>query len=87
MNRRSTIVNQNAFACSPSAQMPFSRDISSIRIFCKDIHETLKYVDKKNDEIQKEHTSLSPPSLLVDMSMLFDFPERMCMCQSLSLSL
>ena len=60
-----------------------------IRIFCKDIHETLKYVDefselKKNDEIQKEHTSLS---LLVDLSMHFDFPERMCMYQSLSLSL
>ena len=40
------------------------KDISSIRIFCKDIHETLKYIDefselKKNDEIQKEHLSLS----------------------------
>ena len=65
------------------------KDISSIRFFCKDKHETLKFVDefselKKNDEIQKEHISLS---LLVDLSMHFDFPERMCMYQSLSLSL
>ena len=39
------------------------KDISSIRIFCKDIREALKYVDEfselKNDEIQKEHISLS----------------------------
>ena len=40
------------------------KDILSIKIFCKDIHESLKYVDehselKKNDEIQKEHTALS----------------------------
>ena len=34
------------------------------------------------------HLSLSLSlSLLVDLSMLFDFPERMCMYQSLSLSL
>ena len=68
------------------------KDISSIRFFCKDIHETLKYVDEfsvlKNDEIQKEHLSLSLSlSLLVDLSMHFDFPERMCMYQSLSFSL
>ena len=39
------------------------------QIFCKDVHESLKYVDEffelKNDEIQKEHASLSL-SLLVD---------------------
>ena len=33
------------------------------QIFCKDVHESLKYVDEffelKNDEIQKEHASLS----------------------------
>ena len=44
------------------------KDISSIKIFCKDIHESLKYVDElsglTNDEIQKEHASLS---LLVDL--------------------
>ena len=37
------------------------------QIFCKDVHESLKYVDEffelKNDEIQKERASLS---LLVD---------------------
>ena len=68
--------------------------MTSIRIFCKDIHETLKYVDEfsvlKINEIQKEHTSLSPSlslSLFVDLSMHFDFTEMMCMHQSLSLSL
>ena len=39
------------------------KDISSIKIVCKDIHESLKYVDElselKYDEIQKEHASLS----------------------------
>ena len=44
------------------------KDISSIKIFCKDKHESLKYVDElselKNDEIKKEHASLS---LLVDL--------------------
>ena len=43
------------------------KDISSINFFCQDVHESLKYVDElfelKNDEIQKEHASLS---LLVD---------------------
>ena len=33
------------------------------QIFCKDVHESLKHVDEffelKNDEIQKEHASLS----------------------------
>ena len=57
------------------------KDISSIR----DIHKTLKYVDEfselKNDEIQKEHTSLS-----LDLSMHFDFPERTCTYASLSFS-
>ena len=73
-------------------QYSHSRTSRTIRIFCKDLHETLKYVDqfselKKNDEIKKEHThnSLSV-SLLVNPPMHFDFPERMCMHQSLSLS-
>ena len=58
--------NQNAFDRSPSAQMPTSTSSlycntsRTIRFFCKDLHETLKYVDElselKNDEIQKEHT-------------------------------
>ena len=40
------------------------KDISSVKLFCKDIHESLKYVDelKKYDEIEK-NTHLS---LLVD---------------------
>ena len=70
------------------------KDISSIRIFCKDIHEALKYVDefselKKMTKLKKNtHLSLSLSlSLLVDLSMHFDFPEMMCMYQSLSLSL
>ena len=66
------------------------KDISSIRFFCKDIHKTLKYVDKfselKMTKFKKELTHLSL-SLLVDLSMHFDFPERMCMYQSHSLSL
>ena len=62
--------NQNAFRLlSICANAVYTvkqslKDISSIKIFCKDIHESLKYVDelselKKNDEIQKEHASLS----------------------------
>ena len=88
MNRYTFVLpseNQNAFACSPSAQMPFIMLSRRSVFFCKDIHETLKYVDEftelKNDEIQKEHTPLSLSlslSLLVDLSMHFDFPERMC---------
>ena len=58
--------------------------------FCKDIHETLKYVDEFSELKKmtkfKTNTSLSL-SLLVDLSIHFDFPERMCMYQSLSLSL
>ena len=53
--------------------------------------KTLKYVDEfselKNEEIKKEHLSPSSLSLLVDLSMHFDFPERMCMYLSLSLFL
>ena len=72
MNRYTFVLpSENQNACSPSAQMPFimlyfhsiDKDISSIKIFCKDIHKSLKYVDEfselKNDEIQKEHASLS----------------------------
>ena len=52
----------------PSAQMPnsslYCNTVTSIRIFCKDLRETLKYVGKfselkLNDEIQKEHTRIS----------------------------
>ena len=54
MNRYTFVLpseNQNAFACSPSAQMPFmyyshSRTSRRSDFFCKDIHETLKYVDE-----------------------------------------
>ena len=68
------------------------KDISYNQIFCKDLHETLKYVDEfselKNDEIQKEHTHTPLSlSLLVDLRMHFDFPERICMHQSPSLFL
>ena len=63
--------NQNAFRllsiCANAVYNVIQslKDISSIIFFfCKDIHESLKYVDelselKKNDEIQKEHASLS----------------------------
>ena len=79
MNRYTFVLpseNQNAFRLlSICANAVYNvhviqslKDISSIKCFCKDIHESLKYVDelselKKNDEIQKEHLSLS---LLVD---------------------
>ena len=50
--KRYTFVLPSEIACSPSAQMPFimlyshsMTLISSIRIFCKDIHEPMKYVD------------------------------------------
>ena len=72
MNRYSFVLpseNQNAFRllsiCANAVYNVIQslKDISSIKIFCKDIHESFKYVDKlselKNDEIQKEHTSLS----------------------------
>ena len=64
-------------------------DISSIRFFLQrytrnfEIRRRVLRV-KKNDEIKKEHLSLS---LSLYLSMHFDFPERMCMYQSLSLSL
>ena len=61
--------NQNAFRlhsiCANAVYNVIQslKDISSINFFCKDIHESLKYVDElselKNDEIQKEHASLS----------------------------
>ena len=72
MNRYTFVlpsVNQNAFRllsiCANAVYnvIQSHKDISSIKIFCKDIHEFLKYVDElselKNDEIQKEHASLS----------------------------
>ena len=77
MNRYTFVLpseNQNAFRllsiCANAVYnvIQLLKNISSIKIFCKDIHESLKYVDelselKKNDEIHKEHASLS---LLVD---------------------
>ena len=72
MNRYTFVLpseNQNAFRllsiCSNAVYNVILslKDISSINFFCKDIHESLKYVGKlseiKNDEIQKEHASLS----------------------------
>ena len=55
------------------------KDISSIRFFCKDKHETLKFVDEFSELKKmtkfKKNTSLSL-SLLVDLSMHFDFPRK-----------
>ena len=58
----------------------------------KDLHETLKYVDEFS-ELKKmmkfkmnTHTYISL-SLLVNLPMHVDFPKRMCMHQSPSLSL
>ena len=73
MNRYTFVLpseNQNAFRllsiCANAVYNVIQslKDISSIKFFCKDIDESLKYVDelselKKNDEIQKEHASLS----------------------------
>ena len=77
MNRYTFVLpseNQKAFRllsiCANAVYnvMQSPKDISSIKIFCKDIHESLKYVDElselTNDKIQKEHASLS---LLVDL--------------------
>ena len=79
MNRYTFVLpseNQNAFRllsiCANAVYNVIQslKDISSINFFfCKDIDESLTYVDelselKKNDEIQKEHASLA---LLVDL--------------------
>ena len=73
MNRYTFVLpseNQNAFACSLSAQMPFIMKYSHSRTS----HRSEFFAkSKKNDKIQKEHLSLSL-SLLVDLSMHFDFP-------------
>ena len=69
------------------------KDISSIRFFLQRYTQNFEIrrqvLRVKNDESQKRtHTSLSLSlSLLVDLSMHFDFPERMCMYQSHSLYL
>ena len=62
------------------------KDIASVNFFLQRYTRNFQYLDEfsefKNDEIQKEHTfSLS---LLVNLSMHFDFCERMCIYQSLS---
>ena len=72
MNRYTFVLpseNQNAFRllsiCANAVYKIIQslKDISSIKIFCKDIHESLKYVDELSElinyEIQKEHASLS----------------------------
>ena len=77
MNRYTFVLpseNQNAFRllsiCANAVYNVIQslKDISSIKFFCKDIHESLKCVGElselKNDEIQKEHASLS---LLVNL--------------------
>ena len=64
--------NQNAFRLLSICANAVYNVIHSLRtsrrsfffFFCRDIHESLKHVDelselKKNDEIQKEHSSLS----------------------------
>ena len=63
--------NQNAFRLLSICANAVYNVIQSLnrqghlvdQIFCKDVHESLKYVDEffelKNDEIQKEHASLS----------------------------
>ena len=75
MNRFTFVLpseNQNAFRllsiCSNAVYRLLNRQGHLVdQIFCEDVHESLKYVDEffelKNDEIQKEHASLS---LLVD---------------------
>ena len=62
------------------------KDISSIRIFCKDIHETLKYVDEFS---KRTHLSLS---LSLSLSLYLMICRctliflKGCACTSLSLS-
>ena len=77
MNRYTFVLpseNQNALSAYNVA------DVLKIRFFCKDIHETLKYAAEfsrvKIMTKFKKNTHLSL-SLLVELSMHFDFPERM----------
>ena len=75
MNRYTFVLpseNQNAFHLLSICANAVYNVIQSLNrqghrrsnFFCKDLHESLKYVDefsalKKNDEIQKDHASLS----------------------------
>ena len=74
MNRFTFVLpseNQNAFRLLSICANAVYNVIQSLnrqghlvdQIFCKDVHESLKYIDEffelKNDEIQKEHASLS----------------------------
>ena len=74
MNRFTFVLpseNQNAFRllsiCANAVynviQSPNRQGHLVDQIFCKDIHESMKYIDEffelKNDEIRKEHASLS----------------------------
>ena len=88
MNRLFTFVNQNAICANAVYNVIQSQDISSIRIFCKDIHETLKYVDKKMTKFKKNtHLSLLPLYLSICRCSLI-FPKGChCACTSLSLFL
>ena len=88
--------NKNAFACSPSAQMPFIInkvtqghlvDQNLLQRYTRSFEIRRRVLRvKKWRNSKRTHLSLSL-SLLVDLSMHFDFPEMMCMYQSLSLSL
>ena len=66
------------------------KDISSIRFFCKDIHKTLKYVDKfselKMTKVKKEltHLSLSLYLSICRCTLIF---LKGCACTSLTLFL
>ena len=77
MNRYTFVLpseNQNAFRllsiCANAVYNVIQslKDISSINFFCKDIHESLKYVDElselKKYEIQKEHSPESTQSVV-----------------------
>ena len=100
MNRYTLVLpseNQNAFACSPSAQMPFIMKYSQSRtsrrsellIFAKIYYfETLKYVDEFS-ELKKITRLKKNPSLSLSLYLLICrctliFPKG---CLSLSFSL
>ena len=66
MNRYTFVLpseNLNAFACSPSAQMPFQGhlvDQNFLQRYTRNFEIRRRVLRvKNNDEIQKEHTSLS----------------------------
>ena len=89
MNRYTFVLpseNKNAFACSPSAQMPLLKDIFLQRYTQSfEIRRRVLRVKKMTKFKKNTHLSLSLSTCRsVDA---LDFPEMMCMYQSLSLSL